>query len=137
MKLLHIMSDLAAIASSGSNVIIEAVPEVLDIKRQVFTSTFDTLKANAVPPEDVLICSNTISIPVENIILGLDEVYSCRCVGARFLYPVLFVDDVVLTTHSRNTIGLIHTITLKLRTLQLKPTVRGSLRWRFCRRFGP
>ena len=104
MKLFCTASDLAEIASSGCNFIIEAVPEILHVKRQIFTSIISMLKANAIPPEDVLICSNTISIPVEHIVCGLDEMYSCRCMGLRFLYPVLFIDDVELTKHSRNTI---------------------------------
>ena len=85
------------------------------------------LKANAVPPEDVLICSNTISIPIKNIVCGLDEMYSCRFIGLRFLYPVLFIDDVELTKHSCNTIELIHSTTLMLKSMKLKPALRDSL----------
>ena len=76
MKRAYTASNLAEIASSGCNVIIEAVPEKIQIKRQVFTSIIDMLKANAVSPEDVLICSNTISIPIETIVCGLDELFT-------------------------------------------------------------
>ena len=127
MKRAYTASNLAEIASSGCNVIIEAVPEKIQIKRQVFTSIIDMLKANAVSPEDVLICSNTISIPIETIVCGLDELYTCRCMGLRFLHPVLFVNDVELTKHSGNMIGLINTTMLMLRSMKLKPALRGSL----------
>ena len=146
MKLLYIASDLAEIVSSGCNAIMEAVPEDLQTKRQVFTSVIGMFKANAVPPEDVLICSNTISIPIDDIVCGLDGMYSCRCMGLRFLFPVLFVDDVELTKHSHNAIGLIHSTTLMLKSMELKPAVRGGLSgrrlsstaiWRHCCRFTP
>ena len=144
MKLFYTASGLAEIASSGCNFIIEAVPESLQIKRQIFTSIIGMLKANAIPPEDVLICSNTISIPVEHIVCGLDEMYSCRVMGLRFLHPVLFIDDVELTKHSRNTIDSIHSTTLMLKSMKLKPALRDSLSgrrltstdmWRYYRRF--
>jgi len=146
MKLFCTASDLAEIASSGCNFIIEAVPEILDMKRQVFTSIIGMLKANAIPPEHVLIFSNTISIPVEHIISGVDEMYSCRFMGLRFLHPVLFIDDVELTKHSRSTIDSIHSTTLMLKSMKLKPALRDSLSgrrltstdiWRYCHRFKP
>ena len=84
-------------------------------------------KANAVLPEDVVICSSTFSIPIENIICGLDELYSCRCMGLRFLAPVLFIKDVELTKHSRNTVELIHSTMLMLKSMKLKPALRDSL----------
>ena len=64
--------------------------------------------------------------------------------GVRFLYPVLFIDDVELTKHSRNTIELIHSTTLMLKSMKLKPALRDSLSgrrltstdiWRYYRRF--
>ena len=97
------------------------------MKRQVFTSIIDVFKANAIPPEDVLICSNTISIPVEDIVSGLDEMYSCRCMGLRFLYPVLFIDGIELTKLPRNTTHMIHSITLVLNSMQFEPALRDSL----------
>ena len=146
MKLFCTASDLAEIASSGCNFIIEAVPEILHVKRQILTSIISMLKANAIPPEDVLIFSNTISIPIEHIECGLDEMYSCRFMGLRFLHPVLFIDDVELTKHSRNTIDSIHSTTVMLKSMKLKPALRDSLSgrrltsidiWRYCRRFKP
>ena len=127
MKRVHIASGLSEIASSGCNVIIEAVTENLTMKREVFTSIIGMFKANAVPPEDVVICSSTFSIPIENIICGLDELYSCRCMGLRFLAPVLFIKDVEITKHSRNTVELIHSTMLMLKSMKLKPALRDSL----------
>ena len=66
--------------------------------------------------------------------------------AARFLHPVLFIDDVELTKHSRNTIDSIHSTTLMLKSMKLKPALRDSLSgrrltsidiWRYCRRFKP
>ena len=51
--------------------------------------------------------------------------------GLRFLFPVLFVDDVELTKHSCNTIDLIHSTTLMLKSMMLNPALRDSLSGRF------
>ena len=49
MKLVSTASELAEIVSSGCNVIMEAVPENLQTKKQVFTSVIGMFKANASP----------------------------------------------------------------------------------------
>jgi len=72
--------------------------------------------------------------------------YSCRFMGLRFLHPVLCIDDVELTKHSRNTIDTIHSTALMLKSMKLKPALRDRLCgrrltsteiWRFCRRLKP
>ena len=65
MQRLSTASGLEELACRGCDVILEAVSEDLQIKRQVIGSMFDALKANAVLPEQVIICSNTISISIE------------------------------------------------------------------------
>ena len=47
--------------------------------------------------------------------------------GLRFLHPVIFIDDVELTKHSCNTIDSIHSTTLMLKSMKLKPALRDSL----------
>ena len=68
MQRLSTASGLEELACRGCDVILEAVSEDLQIKRQVIGSMFDALKANAVLPEQVIICSNTISISLERIV---------------------------------------------------------------------
>ena len=127
MQRLSTASGLEELACRGCDVILEAVSEDLQIKRQVIGSMFDALKANAVLPEQVIICSNTISISIEHIVDGLDEMYSCRFMGLRFLYPVIHIDDAEVTTHSYNTHCVIHKVMLIMRSMQFKPALRDRL----------
>jgi hypothetical protein len=126
-KRVYIASDLEEIASSGCNAIIEAVPEALQTKREVVSSIIGILIANAIPPEKIIIFSNTISIPIESIMYGLDDMYSCRLMGLRFLHPVLFIHDVEITKCSRNTDEVLHTTMRILRSMNFKPAVRDRL----------
>ena len=126
-KRVHVASDIEEIVSSGCNVIIEAVPEALQTKRKVVSRIIGILNANAVPPEKVTMLSNTISIPIESIMYGLDDVYSCRLMGLRFLHPVMFIDDVEITKCTRNTDELLHKTIRMLRSMEFKPAVRDRL----------
>ncbi|SVD71424.1 uncharacterized protein METZ01_LOCUS424278, partial [marine metagenome] len=63
---LQVGTDLAS-AAAGSDFIIEAVPEKLDLKREIFAS----LEANA--PDHAVLASNTSTIPITQIADGVNQ----------------------------------------------------------------
>lgn len=65
---------------SGVDVVLETVPERLDIKREVFR------EAVAGAPEDAVLASNTSGIPVSDIAAKLPD-HAERVVGCHWWYP--------------------------------------------------
>ncbi|MDP6957983.1 MAG: 3-hydroxyacyl-CoA dehydrogenase NAD-binding domain-containing protein [Planctomycetota bacterium] len=76
---LQVGTDLAA-AAKGSDFIIEAVPEKLDLKREIFAS----LEANA--PDHAVLATNTSTIPITQIADGVKQPE--RVIGMHFFNPV-------------------------------------------------
>ena len=110
LQRLHIAEHLEELIGCRFPTVIEAVSENVDIKQQVFADIFVILKHNCVPPDRVCMCSNSMSIPIEQV-NGLDEVYSHRCIGLRFLDPVVLVDRVEVTApQSPNAIYVLRTV---------------------------
>jgi 3-hydroxybutyryl-CoA dehydrogenase len=72
-------TDLAE-AVSDADIVVEAVPEDVDLKRQ----TFEEIEQSA--PEDAIIASNTSSLPVTEIVSALSD--PGRGIGLHFFNPV-------------------------------------------------
>jgi 3-hydroxybutyryl-CoA dehydrogenase len=72
-------TDLAD-AVSDADLVVEAVPEDVDLKK----GTFEEVEANA--PADAVIASNTSSLPVTEIVSALDD--PRRGIGLHFFNPV-------------------------------------------------
>jgi 3-hydroxybutyryl-CoA dehydrogenase len=72
-------TDLAE-AVADADLVVEAVPEDADLKKQ----TFEEVEAAA--PEDAIIASNTSSLSVTEIVSALDD--SGRGIGLHFFNPV-------------------------------------------------
>ena len=98
---LQVASDVEGLVSDAFLVVVEAVSEDLEVKRQVFTSLINAFKNARVPPEKVLLSSNSMSITIDSIVHGLDDEYANRCIGLRFLHPVLFLDEVEVVQQLR------------------------------------
>jgi len=67
-------------AVSDADLVVEAVPEDVDLKRQ----TFEEIEQSA--PEDAIIASNTSSLPVTEIVSALSD--PGRGIGLHFFNPV-------------------------------------------------
>jgi len=81
-----------------SELLIESVFEDAGLKRDLFNQMTDILKERAVPPDQITLCSNTMALPMQQIIEDIKcKEYRGSCVGMRFLHPVWFVDEVELT----------------------------------------
>ena len=128
LQRLHVAEHLEELIGCRFPTVIEAVSEDVDIKQQVFADIFEILKLNCVAPDRVCICSNSMSIPIEQVVNGLDEVYSHRCIGLRFLDPVVLIDRVEVTApQSPNAIYVLRTVETMLRCMQFKPSLSDKL----------
>jgi len=78
-------------------VVVESVFEDLTLKKELFNSMGGISKLRAVPPDQVLLCSNTMAIPMSDITEEVCKEYRGSCIGMRFLHPVWFIDEVELT----------------------------------------
>ena len=67
-------------AVSDADLVVEAVPEDVDLKKQ----TFEEVEANA--PDDAIVASNTSSLSVTEIVSALDD--PGRGIGLHFFNPV-------------------------------------------------
>ncbi|MGA0870059.1 MAG: 3-hydroxyacyl-CoA dehydrogenase family protein [Planctomycetota bacterium] len=72
-------TDLAA-AVAGADLVVEAVPERLDLKREVFAAVA------AAAPATAVLATNTSSLSLAGIFEGIAE--PARCVGMHFFNPV-------------------------------------------------
>jgi len=86
----------------GASLVLEAITEDLDAKVNAFRKVTQALARQGVAPTDVLLASNTVSIPVNVLVKGLAQheqalPYVTRVVGLRFLDPTWFIDNVELT----------------------------------------
>ena len=81
-----------------SEVVIESVFEDAALKRDLFNQMAAILQARAVPPDQITLCSNTMTLPMQAIIEDIQQKeYRGSCIGMRFLHPVWFIDEVELT----------------------------------------
>ena len=88
--------SLNELLHDGFHVVFEAATEVLDVKQQIFHDVSALLMQKGVSPCEVILCSNTVHLPLSLITAYVDKAHKCRCVGFRFLEPVLFVDDIIV-----------------------------------------
>jgi len=91
------VSDTLAETLVKSEIIVESVFEDLVLKKDLFNSMGGISKLRSVSPDNVLICSNTMAIPLSDIIEEVCIEYRGSCIGMRFLHPVWFIDEVELT----------------------------------------
>ena len=84
----------------GARCVIEAVPEDLRVKRALMQELAGACFAQRVPSGSILFLTNTLSLPLDQLVMSMDTAYRSRVVGARFLAPVWFVDEVMVTPAS-------------------------------------
>jgi 3-hydroxybutyryl-CoA dehydrogenase len=85
-------SDDLADACRGTDVVIEAVPERLDLKREIFAAV------DRAAPADALLATNTSSLPVGAIATSLAS--PSRLVGMHFFNPVHVMKLVEVVRHA-------------------------------------
>jgi hypothetical protein len=84
-------------AQVGPVLIVEAVPDFLDLKRLVFDEVVDACMRRGVCPQGLLLCSNTLACTVAQLAERMPPAYGARLIGMRFLHPCWFVDMVAVS----------------------------------------
>lgn len=87
---LSAVTELAA-ACAGADCVIEAVPERIELKRELFAAV------DAAAPRHALLCTNTSSLPVAQIAAALAD--PSRMVGMHFFNPVHVMKLVEVVRH--------------------------------------
>jgi 3-hydroxyacyl-CoA dehydrogenase/enoyl-CoA hydratase/3-hydroxybutyryl-CoA epimerase len=89
----RLIPDLTGQGAATADLIIEAVPEILDLKRKIFSSIEPKMKAGAI------LASNTSSIPLEQLREGLARPE--RFLGIHFFNPVSRMQLVEVVSHDK------------------------------------
>jgi 3-hydroxyacyl-CoA dehydrogenase/enoyl-CoA hydratase/3-hydroxybutyryl-CoA epimerase len=89
----RLIPDLRGEGAASADLVIEAVPERLDIKQKVFAAIEPKLKANAI------LATNTSSIPLEQLRQNLQRPE--RLVGIHFFNPVSRMQLVEVVSHDK------------------------------------
>ncbi len=89
----RLIPDLNGAGAATADLIIEAVPEILDLKRKIFAGIEPKMKP------DAILATNTSSIPLEQLREGLPRPE--RLVGIHFFNPVSRMQLVEVVSHDQ------------------------------------
>jgi len=89
----RLMPDLKGEGVGSADLVIEAVPEVLDLKRKVYAGIEPRMRP------DAILATNTSSIPLEELCAGLQRPQ--RLVGLHFFNPVSLMQLVEVISHDK------------------------------------
>jgi 3-hydroxyacyl-CoA dehydrogenase/enoyl-CoA hydratase/3-hydroxybutyryl-CoA epimerase len=89
----RLIPDLKSEGVASADLIIEAVPEILDLKRKIFAGIEPKMKP------DAILATNTSSIPLEQLREGLPN--PGRLVGIHFFNPVSRMQLVEVVSHDQ------------------------------------
>jgi 3-hydroxyacyl-CoA dehydrogenase / enoyl-CoA hydratase / 3-hydroxybutyryl-CoA epimerase len=89
----RLIPDLKGEGVATADLIIEAVPEILDLKRKIFSAIEPKMKPGAI------LATNTSSIPLEQLREGLPR--PDRLVGIHFFNPVSRMQVVEVVSHDK------------------------------------
>jgi 3-hydroxyacyl-CoA dehydrogenase/enoyl-CoA hydratase/3-hydroxybutyryl-CoA epimerase len=89
----RLIPDLKGEGVRSADIVIEAVPETLDLKRKVYAAVEPKMKP------DAILATNTSSIPLEDLRLGLQRPE--RLVGVHFFNPVSRMQLVEVVSHDQ------------------------------------
>ena len=95
LRRLHVCDTLDE-AVADTTLLVECVSEQAHIKRRAFADIVAAFTRCNVQPESVIICSNTIGVPLNTIADAVSPRFSARLLGMRFLFPFYFIDEVEL-----------------------------------------
>jgi 3-hydroxyacyl-CoA dehydrogenase / enoyl-CoA hydratase / 3-hydroxybutyryl-CoA epimerase len=89
----RLMPDIKGEGVASADLVIEAVPEVLDLKRKVYAGVEPRMRP------DAILATNTSSIPLEQLREGLQRPE--RLVGVHFFNPVSRMQLVEVVSHDK------------------------------------
>ena len=88
---------LSEVLCDGAQLIIEAIVEDVAVKSAFYAQVVEELASRGVSSEGVILGSNTMSVPLEDLTATLDATWAKRIVGVRMLFPCWFIDEIELT----------------------------------------
>lgn len=89
----RLMPDVDGLGASHADIVIEAVPEKLDLKRKIYADIEPKLKAGAI------LATNTSALPLNDLAEGLSD--PSRFVGLHFFNPVSRMQLIEIVSHDR------------------------------------
>ena len=92
--------SLDDLVGNDFRIAVEAATEDIDLKIAIFRKMVEIFKVNCIAPSKVIMLSNTVSCDLRSIASQLDPAFCKRCIGLRFLQPVILNDDVLLRFQS-------------------------------------
>jgi hypothetical protein len=105
-----------------SELILEMVNEDLALKKGLFNQMCNILKELKRSPGQVTLCSNTLTIPIGDIVGDIQkQEYRGSCLGLRFLSPVFFIDEVEVTNCAHTNRSTRENLEKKLKALDFQP----------------
>jgi len=93
---IRVEHSLEALLSIDSDLVLEAIDENLQAKRELFRRVSDVMKRRGILPKDVVLATNTLSLPIHELAIHMEEPYRSRCIGLRFVGPEFHRGEVVL-----------------------------------------
>jgi hypothetical protein len=81
--------------------IFEVVPDDAEVKRAVLMHAVNACIEAHLQPSDVMLCSSTLNLDLEELKTHLPAAYAPCLVGARIMHPCWFVDDAEVTLPSQ------------------------------------
>ena len=127
----HLAQSLDEIVSKGFYVMIEAIVEDQASKQELFQRFAVLLTQYGVPEDKVLLMSNSMSLPIKRTSLNVPPPYKSRCIGMRFLHPVMLIDAVEVKCESMRQKETCAFTKALLAELKLKRFVRSWFRGGF------
>ena len=89
----RLVPDLDGFGIAGADLVIEAAPEKLDLKRKIYADIEPRLK------EGALLATNTSALPLDDLAAGLDD--PSRLVGLHFFNPVSRMQLIEIVRHDK------------------------------------
>ena len=81
LKRFSVAADLEELVSTGSRIIVECIPEVLEDKQQLFADLTELLCQRSVPACDIVLCSCTLTLSIPSIALRARAPYKSRLIA--------------------------------------------------------
>jgi len=103
-----------AVGLANADLVLESVPEDLDIKHQVFREIVETA------PDDAVLASNTSGLPVTDIAEGVPE-HADRIVGCHWWYPPYLLPTVEVVRGTETTDETVERVKSFLLSVERKP----------------
>ncbi|WVN41021.1 3-hydroxyacyl-CoA dehydrogenase NAD-binding domain-containing protein [beta proteobacterium MWH-UniP1] len=110
---LSVVQSMADVPWSSVDLVIEAVPEKLDLKRQIFA------ELDRLAPANIPLCSNSSALPISAIAQGLKT--EPRMVGTHYFMPAHLVPGVEVVCSEKTDVAVADQVAAYMRSVGKVP----------------